>query len=615
MRLLLAAWSLVCTVAVAPAAAAERHALLVGVASVPALPSSAWLEGPRYDVPAMRNALLAQGFPAASIVSLADGAAAPTRSAVLAQLALLNKTLHPGDVLVIYWSGHGLLMPAQPAASATQPGQKVHLLTQDSRIDPQTHQLSGGMSSAEIGLAIDALAARQVQVVALFDSCHAAGSTRGDAGLVWRGLAITDLGGGAPAIGGISVPQPAGRTAPRLSATDSLARERPHFVGFFAAEPQQRSAEALRSEHAGQARGLFTRALITALQDGPASYRAWATLSSQYYAAALDARQLPMTARPSPVYAGALEQALWSDAEASAIWPVRRDERGWYLPYGLLDGVRPGDQFQRGAARWRVNQLDWGEARLQASSEDVAAGGWARRVPGQQPDLRLITQPDRQTARRRAVGEVTVTLPGHAGFSMRVAERDLPALHARVSGIAALLALPSTAAAAPLLQARIEVQAPGQTAISFPFTDRDLGLLAPGTRLRMIVENASDGAVDVGIAHLPLTGPAMRVFPAFAADSNRLAPSTPRHISRIEREFEVTREGPRQGASAGAPEWLALVAAPAPNGAMPRPFALDAIGRPGMQGDERGAAAAFAHNTNQAQVARLSWRVAPVSTP
>lgn len=604
MRLLLAAWALACPVAVGPATAAERHALLVGVSSVPALPRNAGLEGPRYDVPAMRNALLAQGFQAASIVSLADGAAAPTRSAVLAQLALLTKTLHPGDVLVIYWSGHGVLMPAHAASDAMQPGQQVHLLTQDSRIDPQTRQLAGGMGSAEIGLAIDALAARQVQVVAVFDSCHAAGSTRGDAGLVWRGLAMTDLGGRT------SIAQPAGRIAEHLSDTGSLARERPNFVGFFAAEPQQRSAEALRSEHAGQARGLFTRALITALQDGPASYLAWANFASQYYKSDLDASQLPATARPSPVYAGALEQTLWSDAKASAIWPVRRDERGWYLPYGLLDGVRPGDQFQRGAARWRVDQLDWGEARLQASSEDVAAGGWARRLPGSQPDLRLITQPVRRSKAEKA-GKVTVSLPGQAAAVLRVADSDLPALHARVAGIAALLALPSTAAAAPPLQARIELKPPGQTAISLPFTDRDLGLLAPGTRLRMIVENAGDGAVDVSIAHLPLSGPSMRVFPAFAADSNRLAPSTPRHISRIEREFEVTG----QGVATGAPEWLALVAAPAPNGAMPRPFALDGMGRPGVEGGERGAAAGFAHNSNQAQVARLSWRVAPAATP
>lgn len=608
MRRLLLAWSLVCAAAGVPAAAAERHALLVGVSSLPALPRSTWLDGPRYDVPAMRKALLAQGFHASRIVSLADGATPPTRSAVLAQLALLNKTLHPGDVLVIYWSGHGLLMPAQAAASATQPGQKVHLLTQDSRIDPQTRQLSGGMGSAEIGLAIDALAAHQVQVVALFDSCHAAGSTRGDAGLVWRGLVGADLGGGAgaPLFSGMFAAQPAGRSAPRRSGTDtgSLALERPHFVGFFAAEPQQRSAEALRSDSAGQARGLFTRALIAALEDGPASYLAWANFSSQHYQAALDARQLAATARPSPVYTGALEQALWSEAKTGALWPVRRDERGWYVPYGRLDGLQAGDQLQDGAQRWRVIAVDWGEARLAAAGEGVAAGGWARRLPGG-PRQTLLTRP------RGAAGKVEVALPGHAAVSLRVAERDLPALRARVAGIAALLALPSTAAAAPLLQTRIEVQAPGQAAVSVPFTDRDLGLLAPGTHLRMIVENGGDSAVDVGIAHLPLTGPAMRVFPPFAADSNRLAPSTARHISRIEREFEVTR----QGAGDGAPEWLALVAAPVANGALPRHFALDGLGRPSTESGERGAAAPAAHNINQAQVARLSWRVAPVSPP
>lgn len=604
MRQRLVAWSLACAVAIMPAtAAAERYALLVGVSSVPALPRNTWLEGPRYDVPAIRNALLAQGFKASRIVSLADGAAAPTRSAVLEQLAVLNKTLRPGDLIVIYWSGHGLLMPAQATARETPAGQPVYLLTQDSRIDTPTRQLSGGISSREIGLAIDGLASRRVQVVALFDSCYAAGSTRGDAGLVWRGLASTDLGVKArpPLLG--KMPGPVAGTAP-LQADSSLSQERPLFVGFFAAERQQRSAEALRSDYPGQARGIFTRALIAALQDGPASYLAWANFSSQYYTEALDARALPASARPSPVYAGALERTLWSDAETSALWPIRRDERGWYLPYGRLDGLQVGDKLQSGADTWRVNLVDWGEARLEALGDGLAAGGWARRLPGSQPPIAL-------PRRRGAAGTVEVSLPGRAAVLLRVPGQSLPGLRERVAAIAALLALPSTADTAPLLHARIEVQAPGQAVVSLPFTDRDLGLLAPGTHLRMIVENSSDSSVDVSIMHLPLSGPAMRVFPMFEADSNRLPPSMPRHVSRIEREFEVTR----QGAGDGAPEWLGLVAAPAVKGAMPRHFVFDPLRRSSLATDERGAAALPAHNSNQAQVARISWRVAPVSRP
>lgn len=645
MRGRLLVWLLAAAAGVgAPAAAAERYALLVGVSAMPALPRSAWLNGPRYDVPAMRSALLAQGFPAAHITSLADGvdgAAAPTRSAILAQLTQLGKTLRPDDVLVLYWSGHGLLMPGQPGVWQTPSGQQVHLLTRDARIDAQSRQLSGSISSADIGRAIDALAARRVQVVALFDSCYAAGSTRGDPGLAWRGLSNSAMGW-LPRPASLGVRRPDSERAdmpPPVSA--AMPHERPLFIGFFAAEPQQRSAEALSSDYAGQARGIFTRALIAGLGDSPASYLAWAGATNQHYRDALDARQLPASARPSPVYAGTLEQRLWTAAGAPVLWPVRQDGRGWYVPYGRLDGLQAGDLLQRGASLWRVTDVGWGEARL-AVADSVAtagdgagllalsppldggrtglqgsgaapAGGWASRLPanttavgsaagGMSAGAATVAILGRQGSARA----VSVTLPGRSAVRLRVADKELPALRARAASIAALLALPSTAAAAPLLQARIEIQAPGQAAISLPFADRDLGPLTPGTRLRVVVENGGEDSVDAGIVHLPLSGPATRVFPPFEGDSNRLPPGTPVQISRFEREFEVTAQG-----AAGAPEWLALVAAPATSGAMPRRFALlDALRSNLAAPAERGASLAAGHNPDQAQVARVSWRVA-----
>lgn len=603
---LLALW-LACASAL-PAAAAERHALLVGVSSPPALPRSAWLDGPRHDVPAMRNALLSQGFAASRIVSLADGvggAAAPTRAAILAQLARYGKTLRPGDVLVIYWSGHGLLMPGRPGLWQTPSGQQVHLLAQDARIDARSRQLAGSISSADIGLAIDTLAARRIQVVAVFDSCHAAGSTRGDAGLAWRGLASAALGW-SPRTASLAGRSEAAASASPAAAPDDAAgpRERPLFIGFFAAEAQQRSAEALASDYPGQARGMFTRALIAALRERPATYLAWASLTTQYYRQALDGRQLPASARPSPVYAGALEQALWTAAETPVLWPVRQDERGWHVPYGRLDGLRVGDLLQRGAGIWRVTEVGWSEARLAPPDNAGAAGGWARRlpaasVPGVAPAIAVL-------GRRRGARMVDLSLPGRSALRLRVRDGELAAVRARAASIAAVLALPSTGTA-PLLQARIEIQAPGKPVLDLPFVDRDLGPLAPGTRLRVILENRGDASVDAGIVHLPLTGPATRVFPPFEGDSNRLPPAAPRQVSRFEREFEVTAQG-----VVGAPEWLALVAAPAVDGAPPRRFVLfDVLRKSVGEENERGSALAVRRGADQAQVARISWLVAP----
>ena len=590
-----------------PAGAAERHALLVGVSSPPALPRSAWLGGPRHDVPAMRKALQAQGFAAARIVSLADGvdgAAAPTRAAVLAQLARYGATLQPDDVLVIYWSGHGLLMPGRPSLWQTPSGQQVQLLAQDARIDARSRQLAGTVSSADIGRAIDALAARGVQVVAMFDSCHAAGSTRGDAGLAWRGLSSAAFVGtsGSPSL----ARRPASATLLKAPTPEPAAspRERPLFIGFFAAEPQQRSAEALASDYPGQARGIFTRALIAGLRDNPTSYLAWASLTSAYYRQQLDARQLPASARPSPVYAGALEQALWTAGEVPALWLVRQDERGWYVPYGRLDGLRVDDVLQRGAGAWRVTETGWNEARLAPLGDSAAGPGWARRLPGAAPALTVLE-------RRRGASTIGLSLPGLGAVRLRVRDDELPALRERAAAVGAVLALPSTAAAAPLLRARIEIRAPGRAGLghhlSLPFVDRDLGQLAPGTRLRLIVENGGASSVDAGIVHLPLVGPATRVFPRHEGDSNRLPSALESEAGRFEREFEVTVQG-----AAGAPEWLVLVAAPAANDAMPRRFALfDALRANTADENQRGALHASRHLPEQAQVARISWQVAP----
>lgn len=592
-------WLLVLAWVAGAAGASERHALLVGVSSPPALPRSAWLDGPRHDVPAMRNALLAQGFAAARIVSLADGvdgAAPPTRGAVLAQLARYATTLQPDDVLVIYWSGHGLLAPGRPSLWQTPFGQQVRLLAQDARIDGRSQQLSGTVSSADIGRAIDALAARRVQVVAMFDSCHAAASTRGDAGLAWRGLASPVLRAAPRAASQAGRVASSASKAPPEPAGGS--RERPLFIGFFAAESLQRSAEALDTDYPGQARGIFTRALIAALRDNPASYLAWASLTSSYYRQAFDERQLPASARPSPVYAGALDQALWTAALSPAAWPVRQDERGWYVPYGRLDGLRKDDVLQRAATTWRVTEVGWNEARLASPGQGAAGAGWARRLPAAvaAPTLAVVEQ-------RRGASTVGLSLPGRGALRLRVPDDELPALRERAADIASVLALPSTGAAAPLLQARVEVKPPGQAGVGLPFVDRDLGPLAPGTRLRVIVENGGEGSVDAGIVHLPLSGAATRVFPHFEGDSNRLSPQS----GRFEREFEVTAQG-----AASAPEWLVLVAAPAVDGAMPRRFALfDALRENAAADKQRGAALAGGRRPDGAQVARISWQVAP----
>ncbi|MEG1329280.1 MAG: hypothetical protein RSD99_30535, partial [Janthinobacterium sp.] len=113
---------------------------------------------------------------------------------ILARLAQLEKTLGKDDVLLLYWSGHSVLLPVYPGQAAAPQGRRTRLLTRDSQVSHQGRQLDGGIGSSELGRAIDAFAARQTQVVAIFDTCHAAAGTRSGDDLVWRGLAAADLG-------------------------------------------------------------------------------------------------------------------------------------------------------------------------------------------------------------------------------------------------------------------------------------------------------------------------------------------------------------------------------------------------------------------------------------
>ncbi|MBB5367409.1 MULTISPECIES: caspase family protein [unclassified Janthinobacterium] len=516
------------------AVAAERHALLIGVAELPAMPRTAWLAGPTSDVAAMRAALLHQGFTADHIDSFSDaGGAAPTRAAILSRLLQLEKNLGKDDVLLLYWSGHSVLLPSYPGQAPTQAGRHTMLLTRDSKVRAQGRQLDGGISSSELGHAIDAISARQARVVAIFDTCHAAAGTRGGDGLVWRGLSNADIG-----------------WRPSASPADAVPRARPNFIGFFAAEAQQRTPESA-VQTTGQAAGLFTRAVIAALDAQPRTYAVWAGSATQQYREALDSYQLPRSAWPSPVYTGTLDTPLWSGGEPiSAQWPIRRDGQGWYLPFGLLDGLRDGDLFENGGARWRAVATGWGESRLSLiSGSDATMPGWASRT--EHPAQRLVQ----------------------------------------------LLALPATPGT-PLLDARIELTLPGRPPRQLPFTDTDLGLLPAGTRIRLSVENRSTSSVDLALVHLPLGGPAMRIYPALEGDSNRMPPAIGNGISRFERSFVVS--GPRFGK-----EWLALLAAPASNGTLPRRFFVLDAPSPATRGAQTDLG--DAHNRDQAQVARLSW--------
>lgn len=194
VRLKRAAAAVLAALALAPCLAADQ-ALLVGVGRYPELPRRLWLDGPANDVALMRDALLAHGFAPQQVRSLSD---APTRAQIVAAMADVLRQVRPGDRVVFHFAGHGSQQPQPAGARHPEPdGLDEVLLPADVRqwAGPGSKAaIANAILDDEIGDWFDALVDRGAHVWAFFDTCHAAGMARSDAGRGARAVAPAELG-------------------------------------------------------------------------------------------------------------------------------------------------------------------------------------------------------------------------------------------------------------------------------------------------------------------------------------------------------------------------------------------------------------------------------------
>lgn len=322
---------------------AERYAVLVGVSELAYQPRTLWLDGPRHDVAAVQAILAAQGIPPTHTTVLADGvpgATPPTQTAILATLDGLTPRLRAGDSVLLYWSGHGVRSPAPPKTSQEPDGLDEYLLARDAQVERRTGRLQGAVHDAALGARIDAWQAQGAQVFAVFDTCHAASSTRdaAPAGLRWRGLAIDQL-----------------RSAnPRREAPEHLPppRTRPAYVAFYASESHQRTPE-------WKGAGLFTQALLAAWTPATPDYRTLARATLQQYQRLATGLPIARSTWPSPLFEGDLDAPLWGrSAIQAATVPAHHSAP-------LPDGVRTQLTLQRpGQAPQRLAMADSDLGRL-----------------------------------------------------------------------------------------------------------------------------------------------------------------------------------------------------------------------------------------------------------
>ncbi len=172
--------------ALAPPAAAQAHqkyALLVGVAAN-MTPENVLFGAPN-DTAAMRSLLVGKyGVPAQNVRVLLDSDA--TRAKILAGWEWLIERAKPGDSVLFYYSGHGVLLEKPNSPESDGALCPYDALTRS--------QLVFGY---EIGARIDRLKTDRVTVIV--DACHSGASSRDILGGRKRSLPASAFGGTTPA--------------------------------------------------------------------------------------------------------------------------------------------------------------------------------------------------------------------------------------------------------------------------------------------------------------------------------------------------------------------------------------------------------------------------------
>ncbi|MFT3956498.1 MAG: caspase family protein [Piscinibacter sp.] len=334
--------------ALAMPAAATLRAVLVGVSEYPTLDKRYQLDGPRNDVKRLRAVLQQRGVAPAELRVLADGvdgAELPTRAAILAAWQQAAERSRAGDVLVLYFAGHGSQQPADrrtPEGRDEVDGLNEIILPRD--VGPWANEkvaVANAIVDHELRRIVDAATARGVFVWAIFDACHSATLVRSaddpSSEVRYRQVAPGDLGIPARAFDEATRSSGAAAPAARPAASSGGGS------AFFYAVQSDQAAPEMRlplGEPGRQPHGLFSFTLARALESGrPMTYRQLAQQVFSDYAAMNEARV-------TPLFSGsALDRAVL-DQPAPPVrqWALQRDD-GLSLRAGSLSDIAVGTLF------------------------------------------------------------------------------------------------------------------------------------------------------------------------------------------------------------------------------------------------------------------------------
>lgn len=311
-------------------AAAERHALLIGVDKVEKVRAIPLLAGTAHDVQLMAELALKWGAPRTRQQILANTVGAdssPTYAAAASSLDRLSRDARSGDEVLLYLSGHGVQQPVADRNQTTEADhyEEVFLLADSTPWTAERWSVGNAMPDSVLRDWITQMADKGVFVWLVVDTCFAAGMTRGESasakqkigdwevtahkGVLPQWLSIDLAGMSAKAKHSILK----GIRVPGLSATPQAVFQttaaHPNVLAFYAVSE---AAEALEVRIKGQNVGMFTHVLHetfsrAARLDGLALK---AGISGRSYKELADSvagayRRLPPEA-PAPIFSGTL---------------------------------------------------------------------------------------------------------------------------------------------------------------------------------------------------------------------------------------------------------------------------------------------------------------------
>jgi hypothetical protein len=324
--------------------APQKWALLIGVDEYPRLPQHFHLRGCINDVEAIEGLLTSEqfAFPAANILKLTSPARSPaqlaTRDNILhafRQHLVENGDIRSGDVVVIYYSGHGSQIPDEEGDE--DDGLDETIVPCDAGPNRSRREDVLDISDDELSLMLDQLAVRTRNINLIFDSCHA--------GTVSR--ALPDAQGKdrflPPATYAITAPslhRPRGST--RSMGPSDWVPLSDGYILISACMSQERAREDRFGFFRGKQYGILTYYLLEAMQDvGPETtyYDIW------------DAVRVKVTKRnrwQNPQIEGAFERKVFGGAALPRrryVEVTGKDGGNVILAAGLAQGATAGSRF------------------------------------------------------------------------------------------------------------------------------------------------------------------------------------------------------------------------------------------------------------------------------